>query len=85
VYLKCLQEELKGTGLTSETERPVPVIYKGVKLDCGFRLDLIVEGKVVVEAHLPRCSPKNFAISSNASRVSGAFASRMYCAWDCPS
>ena len=49
VYLKCLLEELKTTGRTLETERPVPVIYKGVKLDCGFRLDLIVDGKVIVE------------------------------------
>jgi GxxExxY protein len=49
VYLKCLLEEMKATGRTLETERPVPVIYKGVKLDCGFRLDLIVDDTVIVE------------------------------------
>jgi len=32
-----------------ETQKAVPLIYDGVKLDCGFRADLVVEGKVVVE------------------------------------
>ena len=32
-----------------ERQRPVPLVYKNVKLDCGYRLDLVVEGSVVVE------------------------------------
>ena len=32
-----------------ERQKPLPVIYKGVQLDCGYRVDLLVEGKVVVE------------------------------------
>jgi GxxExxY protein len=41
--------ELREAGLRCETQKLLPVVYKGVVLDCGFRLDLIVEGKVVVE------------------------------------
>ncbi len=36
-------------GLVFERQKPLPVSYKGVKLDCGYRLDLIVAGKVLVE------------------------------------
>jgi len=32
-----------------EKQKPIPLVYKAVKLDCGFRLDLLVEGRVVVE------------------------------------
>ena len=38
-----------GQGLAVERQKALPVTYKGVKLDCGYRLDLLVEGKVVVE------------------------------------
>jgi GxxExxY protein len=48
-YRACLAYELRKRGLTIEEERPVPVIYDDVKLDCGFRADLIVNGLVVVE------------------------------------
>ncbi len=49
VYLACLLHELREAGLRYETQKLLPVVYKGVVLDCGFRLDLIVEGRVVVE------------------------------------
>ena len=49
VYLACLLHELRAAGLRVETQKPLPVVYKDVILDCGFRLDLIVEGKVIVE------------------------------------
>jgi GxxExxY protein len=48
-YRKCLAYELRKRGLAVEEERPVPVIYDDVKLDCGFRADLIVNELVVVE------------------------------------
>lgn len=35
--------------MSFEQEKPLPVIYRGVRLDCGYRLDLFVEGKVIVE------------------------------------
>lgn len=48
-YQVCLAREMSGMGIAFEQEKPLPVSYKGVKLDCGYRLDFLVEGKVVVE------------------------------------
>jgi GxxExxY protein len=58
VYRVCLVYELKACGFTIETERKVPVLYKDVNLDCGFRVDLIVQGRVVVEVKsIPQTAP----------------------------
>jgi GxxExxY protein len=48
-YLECLYFELKAIGLMVEKQKPLPLIYKEVKLDVGYRLDLIVENKVIIE------------------------------------
>ena len=48
-YRACLAHEFALRGLTFEQEKPLPVEYKEVRLDCGYRLDFLVEGKVVVE------------------------------------
>jgi len=48
-YRKCLAYELRKRGFTVEEERPVPVVYDEVHLECGFRADLVVSGLVVVE------------------------------------
>ncbi len=48
-YEECLCHELKLHGLSFERQRPLPVEYKGIKLECGYRLDLLVENLVVVE------------------------------------
>jgi GxxExxY protein len=48
-YEACLAYELQKLDLTVERQKTVPLIYESVKLDCGFRADLAVEGKVVVE------------------------------------
>jgi GxxExxY protein len=48
-YRNCLVQELTLRGLKVASERPIPVVYKGVKLECGFRLDLLVEDTIVVE------------------------------------
>jgi GxxExxY protein len=48
-YLSCLCRELELIGLPFQREVPLPVTYKGVRLDCGYRLDLLVSGLVVVE------------------------------------
>jgi len=48
-YLECLFYELQKAGLNVEKQKPLPLIYKEVKLDAGYRLDLIVENKVIVE------------------------------------
>ena len=49
VYLHVLTHELRKRGLRVDTEVPIPVIWEEVKLEVGFRADLIVEGIVVVE------------------------------------
>src|SRR5258706_16376051 len=48
-YDACLAQELRNRGLRVRTQVPVPVIYEGLKLDVGFRIDLLVEEAVVVE------------------------------------
>jgi GxxExxY protein len=48
-YEECLCRELQLRGIPFERQKPLPVTYKGVKLECGYRLDLLVASKVVVE------------------------------------
>jgi GxxExxY protein len=48
-YLECLFYELQKSGLKVEKQKPLPLVYKEVKLDAGYRLDLIVENKVIIE------------------------------------
>jgi len=48
-YEECLCHELSLRRLSFERQRPLPLEYKGVRLDCGYKLDLAVESKVVVE------------------------------------
>jgi len=48
-YQSCLAFELKQLGLKLEEQKPLPVVYKNVKLDCGYRLDLVVEDEIIIE------------------------------------
>jgi len=48
-YEECLCHELNLRGIRFERQVPLPVEYKGVKLDCGYRLDLIVENVLILE------------------------------------
>lgn len=48
-YKECLYYKLLKSGLSIAKEKPMPLIFEEVKLDCGYRIDLLVEGKVVVE------------------------------------
>jgi GxxExxY protein len=48
-YEACLAYELQKVGMKIERQKAVPLIYENVKLDCGFRADLVVEGRVVIE------------------------------------
>lgn len=48
-YKECLFYELQQTGLRVEKEKPLPLIYETVKLDCGYRVDLLVENKLIIE------------------------------------
>jgi GxxExxY protein len=48
-YQECLFYELKNKGLEVVKEKAMPIIYKEIKLDHGYRIDLLVENKVVIE------------------------------------
>ena len=48
-YEACLFFELTGLGLLVEREKPLPLVYRGHRLDCGYRLDLLVEGEIIIE------------------------------------
>ncbi len=48
-YEECLFFELQNAGLKVERQVAVPVIYKEIKLECGYRIDLLVENQVVIE------------------------------------
>ncbi|SPE24739.1 conserved hypothetical protein [Candidatus Sulfotelmatobacter sp. SbA7] len=48
-YQACLAYEVRQRGLKAEEQVPLPVLYKDVRLDCGYRMDLLVEDSVIVE------------------------------------
>jgi GxxExxY protein len=48
-YEECLVHELLLRNLKFERQKPIPVVYKETKLECGYRIDLLVEDKIVVE------------------------------------
>ena len=49
VYETVLAYELDRRGLRAVRQQPIPVVYEGIRIDAGFRADLIVEDKVIVE------------------------------------
>jgi GxxExxY protein len=48
-YERCLEFELEKNGLLVERQKPLPLIYKEVKLDAGYRIDLLVDKQIVIE------------------------------------
>jgi len=48
-YEKCLYYELQQSGLYVEKQKPLPLVYKEVNLEAGYRIDLLVENKIIVE------------------------------------
>ncbi len=48
-YRRCLAHELQSNDIACVWEHPVPVEYKGLTLDCGYRIDLLVENELIVE------------------------------------
>jgi GxxExxY protein len=48
-YEECLYYELIQFGLLVEKQKPLPLVYREVKLECGYRIDLLIEKKVIVE------------------------------------
>ena len=48
-YEQCLAHELKLNGIVFKLQYPLPVEYKGVRLECGYRVDLFIEEKLIIE------------------------------------
>jgi GxxExxY protein len=48
-YEQCLAHELKLNGIRFKLQHPQPVDYKGVRLDCGYRADVLIEDKLIIE------------------------------------
>jgi GxxExxY protein len=48
-YEECLHYELDKNGILSTKQKPMPLVYEGKKLDLGYRIDLFVDGKVIIE------------------------------------
>ena len=48
-YKECLFYKIGNAGLFIEKEKPMPLIFEKVKLECGYRIDLLVENKLVIE------------------------------------
>jgi GxxExxY protein len=48
-YKECLYYKLAQCGLYVEKERAMPLVFEDVKLDCGYRIDILVENKIVIE------------------------------------
>ena len=71
-YEECLFHELQLRNLRVERQKAVPVVYKQTKLECGYRLDLLVEGRVVVELKsVEGLGPIHEAIILTYLRMSG--------------
>ncbi len=71
-YEMCLCRELSLRNIPFERQKPIPVIYKGVKLDCGYRADVVVDGSVLVEI-------KAAIKLSKARRLESWFAYQLQC------
>lgn len=54
-YEQCFAHELKRAGITFQLQQPQPVQYKGIRIDCGYRLDILVENNLVIELKSEEC------------------------------
>ncbi|MGA7796185.1 MAG: GxxExxY protein [Candidatus Acidiferrales bacterium] len=71
-YEECLAHEIHLRNLRVERQVAVPVVYRETKLDCGYRLDLLVEGRIVVELKsIGSLAPIHEAIILTYLRLSG--------------
>jgi GxxExxY protein len=72
-YQHCLVYELVQRGLQVESQVPLPVVYKGTRLDCGYRLDLLVNQDIIVEVKcVDRLMPIHTAQVLTYLRLTGA-------------
>lgn len=72
VYEKALYYDLVESGLFVQQQLPVPLVYKEIKFEAGFRLDLLVENKVIVEIKaIEKLAPVHFAQTLTYLKLSG--------------
>jgi GxxExxY protein len=72
VYREALCHELSFRQLSYEKEKPIPAVYKGVKLDCGYRADIVECGRIVVEIKaISAIAPVHDAVMLTYLRLSG--------------
>ncbi len=71
-YAACLAHELMLRAVSFEKEKPLPVRYKDILLDCGYRLDFLVDGKVIVELKsVEQIAPIHIAQLMTSLRLTG--------------
>lgn len=71
-YEECLARELNLRTIPFDRQKPLPLVYKDVKLECGYRVDLLVDGRVVVELKaVESLAPIHDAIVLTYLRLSG--------------
>jgi len=71
-YEECLARELSIRNLSFERQKPIPVVYKGVKLECGYRIDLLVEHRIVLELKaIEQIAPIHEAVVLTYLKLSG--------------
>lgn len=71
-YESTLAYELRECGLFVEQQIPMPLVYKEIKMDCGYRLDLRVERKVIIEIKsIETLAPVHYAQTLTYLRLSG--------------
>ena len=72
VYEECLCYELSCRQLQFERQKPIAVVYKGAKLDCGYRADIVVGNRVIVEIKaISAVAPVHDAVMLTYLRLSG--------------
>jgi GxxExxY protein len=72
VYEECLCYELRSINIPFARQKPIPVVYGGVKLDCGFRADIVVSRRVIVEIKaIASVVPIHEAVMLTYLRLSG--------------
>jgi GxxExxY protein len=72
VYENTLAYELRQNGLETKTQVPLPVMYKEIKMEVGFRIDLLIENKVIIEIKsVEALAPVHFAQTLTYLKLSG--------------
>jgi GxxExxY protein len=71
-YAECMARELNGRGIPFDREKSLPLVYKDLKLDCGYRVDFLVGNRVIVELKaVEALAPVHDAIVLTYLRLSG--------------